>query len=607
MVDSEFEKREKAIAQRMAEVAERYQVEREKRLRAEGLGQYQAVTGDLAAFDEDPYVEPGYSRPAQTREVEALIIGGGFAGMLSAAHLRKAGIDDLLVLERGADFGGTWYWNRYPGAACDVESYIYLPLLEEVGGIPSEKYAKASEILRYSQRFANHFGLYERSLLRTGLTGLDWDDASSRWIAATDRGDRITAQFVVVAGGLLQRPKLPGIPGILDFKGHSFHTSRWDYAYTGGDSRGGMTGLRGKRVAVIGTGATAIQCVPFLAEDAEHLYVFQRTPASVFRRDNRPTDPEWAKSLEPGWQKRRMDNFVALSAGLPEPEDMVGDEFTNWAFGPVLDADPELAGLEGLQRFQRAMFLRMERCRARVDSIVKDPQVAEALKPQYGYFCKRPGFHDGFLDTFNRSNVSLVDTQGRGVERITANGIVADGVEYPVDLIIYATGFDISGDEQNRLGVEIHGRHGRSLNDKFAEGPATFHGLHTRDFPNLFRISIVQSGVTLNYTHVVAGIAEHIGYLIKTAKARGIDVVEASEQAEKAWVAKIVELAAPVMELSKTCTPSYFNREGEISDRRLRSSPYGDATGGRNYLLELEAWREQDDLAGLDITPMSPR
>ena len=206
------------------------------------------------------------------------IIGGGFGGLLMGGRLREAGFDDIRVIEKAGDFGGTWYWNRYPGAMCDVESYCYLPLLEELNYIPKHKYSYAPEIFEHSKAIARHYDLYKNACLQTGVSALRWDDTSGRWIIHTDRGDAIRAQFVAMANGPLNRPKLPGIPGITSFTGHTFHTSRWDYDYTGGDSDGNLTGLRDKRVAIIGTGATAVQCIPHLGEWAKHLYVFQRTP-----------------------------------------------------------------------------------------------------------------------------------------------------------------------------------------------------------------------------------------------------------------------------------------------------------------------------------------
>src|SRR6185436_13927361 len=287
----------------------RYAAEREKRLRPDGNNQYVEVSGKYARFEEDPYVEPGFTRPALHEELDAVIIGGGFGGLLAAARLQEVGITDVRIIEKAGDFGGTWYWNRYPGAQCDIESYVYLPLLEETGYIPKEKYSFAPEIFAHAQRIGKHFNLYDKACFQTQIKEARWNEETGRWTVTTDRDDVFKARFVIMSSGPLNRPKLPAIPGIEQFKGHTFHTSRWDYNYTGGDTTGGMTKLGDKRVALIGTGATAIQCVPRTAQYAEHLYVFQRTPSSVDWRRNKPTDPEWFASLQPGWQRERRENF----------------------------------------------------------------------------------------------------------------------------------------------------------------------------------------------------------------------------------------------------------------------------------------------------------
>ena len=407
---------------------DKYRAERDKRLRADGNEQYLEVVGEYERYIHDPYVDP-IEREPLFDEVEVLIIGGGFGGLLAGARLREAGIDDIRVVEKGGDFGGTWYWNRYPGAACDVESYIYLPLLEEIGYIPKEKYSMAAEILEHSRAIGRHFDLYRNACFQTEVTAMRWDEADGRWLVTTNRGDEMRARYICMASGPLHRPKLPGIPGIDSFQGHTFHTSRWDYDYTGGDSDGNLTGLADKRVGIIGTGATAVQCVPHLGAGAKELFVFQRTPSSIDVRDNRPTDPEWASSLPDGWQERRMENFNHLVSGVPESEDLVNDGWTD-IIGNLLirlrreSGDMSPAGLA--KTMELADFEKMEQIRDRVDTIVNDPNTAEALKPYYRQFCKRPCFHDGYLATFNRPNVTLVDTDGRGVKRITERGVVVD-------------------------------------------------------------------------------------------------------------------------------------------------------------------------------------
>ncbi len=377
-----------------AEMKARYLAERDKRLRVDGNEQYVEVVAEFSRYVDDPYVEPGFTRDAVFDDVEVAIIGGGFGGLLIGARLREAGWKDLRIVEKAGDVGGTWYWNRYPGAMCDVESYVYLPLLEELGYVPKHKYSFAAEILEHSRNIARHYDLYDNALFQTGVTELRWDEPSSRWVISTDRGDRFTAHYVAMANGPLSRPKLPGIPGVNEFRGHTFHTSRWDYAYTGGDSTGNLDKLVDKRVGIIGTGATAIQCIPHLGEWAKELYVFQRTPSSVDVRNNAETDPKWAKSLSPGWQQARMDNFNILVSGGDQDEDLVKDGWTDIFRSVTGTAAKQVARTVGrrLTRHERAELMeladyrKMTQVRNRVDEIDADPQTAEKITPWYRHF-----------------------------------------------------------------------------------------------------------------------------------------------------------------------------------------------------------------------------
>jgi cyclohexanone monooxygenase len=581
----------------------KYREERDRRLRADGNDQYVEVEGDFARFVDDPYVEPGFTREPLTDEVQVIVIGGGFGGLLAGARLREAGVEDIRVIEKGGDFGGTWYWNRYPGAQCDVESYIYLPLLEELGYVPTEKYARAPEILAHSQAIGRKYDLYRNACFQTEVTEMRWDEPSSRWIVHTNRGDRMRARFVVMSNGPLNRPKLPGIPGIESFKGHSFHTSRWDYAYTGGDSNGNLTGLRGKRVGIIGTGATAVQCVPHLGETAEHLYVFQRTPSSIDVRGNRPTDAEWAKSLEPGWHRHRMDNFNILVSGGFQEVDLVSDGWTDIIrkLLVMVQQDPGSVASpqDAMKTMELADFQKMEQIRARVDSIVKDRATAEALKPWYRQFCKRPCFHDEYLQTFNRPNVTLVDTKGKGVERITEKGVVVDGVEYPVDCLIYATGFEVGTEYTRRAGYDISGREGLRLSDKWAKGVATLHGLHSRGFPNCFFMGPQQAGFTVNYPHLLDEQSKHVAYIVERALADGARTVEASEEAEAEWVATIIRLSRLGLDFLEACTPGYYNNEGRPGERSGQNGFYGG--GSVEFFRILRDWRNEGSLRGLEV------
>ena len=587
---------ETAIAFDPDALREKYRAERDKRLKSEGAGQYRAVDGAFAHLLVDPYVEPGFTRDPLTDEVDAVVIGGGFGGLMMAARLREAGVKSVRIIEKGGDFGGTWYWNRYPGAACDIESYVYMPLLEELGYVPTEKYARSPEIFRHSQAIGRHFDLYRDACFQTEVTELRWDEAQARWTVSTDRGDAMKARFVCMSTGPLQRPKLPGIPGVESFNGHTFHTSRWDYAYTGGDENGGMTGLEGKRVGIIGTGATAIQAVPHLAETAGHLYVFQRTPSSVDARHNRPTDPEWAKGLKPGWQQERMDNFNALVSGGVADEDMVADGWTEILGG--IGVEMAVSG-DALERIQMNDFKRMERIRARVDQIVHDGATAEALKPYYDQMCKRPCFNDQYLETFNRPNVTLVDSQGQGVEALTERGVVVGGQEYELDCLIYGTGFEFQTDYARRTGYQTYGRDGLTLSEKWRDGVSSLHGFTTRSFPNMFVLGNAQSANTPNFTHMLNEASKHVAHIVKHCDDNGIRSLEPSQEAEDAWVADTMSFAGFRRAFDQECTPGYYNNEGMPSDMAARNSFYGG--GPILFLQRLKEWREAGTLPGMDV------
>ncbi len=580
---------------------ERYRVERDKRLREDANEQYVEMTGTFAHYLEDPYVDEKTERKPVTDEVDVVLIGGGFGGLQAGARLRDAGIKDIKIIEKGGAFGGTWYWNRYPGAQCDIEAYCYLPLLEELNYVPKEKYAFAREILDHSEAIGQHFDLHDCALFQTEVTELRWDESIERWIVSTNRSDAIKARFVSMANGPLHRPKLPGIPGVRDFKGHTFHTSRWDYDYTGGGPDGGLDKLGDKKIAIIGTGATAIQCVPFLGEAAEHLYVFQRTPSTVDVRGNSPTDPAWAEGLQPGWQKHRMENFNSMISGVPQEEDLVNDGWTD-LIGKMINqfqnakADSNMS-LE--QMIETANFEKMEEIRARVDELVEDDDVAEKLKPYYKMFCKRPTFNDDYLPTFNRSNVTLVDTDGKGVERITEKGLVVDGVEYEVDCIIYSTGFEVGTSYTRRSGYDVIGREAKSLSDHWRDGTRSLHGMGSHGFPNVFIMNTSQGGFTANFPHLLDESAVHQAHIIAHALAQGYNTVEVTATAEEEWVDTIVGFTGgPLGGLGgPDCTPGYYNNEGQPNPNAQQSAPYG---GGSIRFFELlKEWREDGNFEGL--------
>ena len=581
----------------------KYREERDKRIRKDGMTQYTEVTGDFSKYIDDPYIEEKITREPLTDEVEVVIVGGGFGGLLAGARLREAGVKDIRMIEKGGDFGGTWYWNRYPGAQCDVEAYVYLPLCEELDYIPKEKYSFAPEIFEHSKAIARKYNLYDNACLQTEITDMRWDEDSARWIIKTNRGDRMKARYVAMSNGPLNRPKLPGIPGISKFKGHTFHTSRWDYEYTGGDSSGGLTNLKDKRVGIIGTGATAVQCIPHLGEHAKELYVFQRTPSSIDVRANRDTDPEWAKSLEPGWQQQRMDNFNIITAGGSQEEDLVSDGWTEIfrdLSAPVQrKLNPSMTSSEVGAAMEIADFKKMEQIRARVDGIVKDPTTAEALKPYYRQFCKRPGFHDEYLDTYNLPNVTLVDTQGQGVERITENGVVVDGKEYEVDCLVFATGFEVGTNYTKQSGYDLTGRNGVTLSEKWADGLSTFHGLYSHGFPNCFIMGLTQTGFTTSIPHALNEQAKHLTYVLKHCLDNDVRTVETSQQAEDEWVATIKKLANLGKRFYAECTPGYYNQEGKVDGEGFFSNQYGG--GAPEFFDILDGWRAEGSLLGLDM------
>lgn len=588
---------------------EKYLAERDKRLRDDANEQYIEVTGDFSDYVDDPY-EKRVEREPLNDTVEIAIIGGGFGGLLLGGRLREAGFKDIRVIEKGGDFGGTWYWNRYPGAMCDVESYCYLPMLEELDYIPKNKYSFAPEIMSHTQNIAKHYDLYDKACLATEVTDLQWDETTHYWTISTNRGDRMRARYVAMANGPLNRPKLPGIPGIDSFKGHTFHTSRWDYSYTGGDSRGGLTNLQDKRVGIIGTGATAVQCIPHLGEWAGDLKVFQRTPSSVDVRNNRETDPEWSESLHSGWQYERMDNFNVLVSGGDQEQDLVADGWTDIfrnltgiaAKKASKQLGRRLTGPEKGHLMQMADYQKMNTVRARVDSIIEDKEVAESLKPWYRQFCKRPCFHDEYLPTFNRENVHLIDTQGKGVDAITEKGVMVDGVEHELDCLIFATGFEVGTSYTRRAGYDVAGKNGQKLSDKWASGLKTLHGFTTHGFPNCFFLGFTQAAVTVNVPHALNEQAKHIAHIMTEARARQVDTIEATAGGEQAWLNEIKRTANFGERFRAECTPGYYNNEGKLNNPNgFFSSGYGG--GPIKFFRILEQWRDSGTYEGVQFGP----
>ncbi len=524
-----------------------------------GAADYMAMEGEFSRYLEDVYSADPVEREALTDDCEILVIGAGFAGLMLWYKLQAAGFVDVRFCEKGGDVGGTWYWNRYPGIACDVEAYSYLPLLEEMEYIPSMKFASGFEILEYCQKMAEKFGFYDKCLFHTTVDKTVWDETDGRWTVYTDRGDAMRARHVVLANGILTSPKLARIDGMESFKGASFHTSRWDYDVD----------LEAKRVGIIGTGATAVQAVPELAKIVGELYVFQRTPSSIDVRDQRETSQEeidaWAD--EPGWARARRKRFSKISAGrtaIKANDDYLAGKVPD--FKERREHERKLSAQELVDKQLESNFRIMEQIRARVDAIVEDPETAEALKPYYPYGCKRPTFHDEYLPSFNKPHVHLVDTAPRGVNEINENGVVHDGTEYPLDVLIYATGFQWMATSTFNM---IVGREGKSLSEKWqTEGTKTFLGIHSHGFPNLFIVSGPQGGGgSFNFTDAIDQHADYIVWMLSTMRDRGVDIVDIERTPEEEYAehCRVADInTAPL----RDCI-SYYNGHGEAEPGSL--------------------------------------
>ena len=583
----------------------KYLAERDKRLvphRAD-IRDLQ-VDEHFARYRDDPF-KPFISRDPVADDVDVVIVGGGIAGVLAGARLRQAGVERIRIVDQAGGIGGTWYWNRYPGVMCDVESYMYLPMLEELDYIPTRRYAFGEEIRSHLEAIANRFDLVDDALFHTGVTRAEWQEDAAGWLIRSDRGDEVRCRWYVLAVGILNLMKLPTIPGMEDFAGRSFHTARWDYDYTGGSPDEPLTGLADKVVALVGTGASGIQCVPPLAESAKHLYVFQRTPSAVGERGNRPTDPGFGDGFEPGWQRARMDNFQGIMMGRTTEVDQVDDGWTHHY--AAVHHPPRAEGMtmaEFLRGGEELDYQIMETHRHRVEELVADPATAEILKPYYRYLCKRPCFHDEYLPAFNNPNVTLIDCPA-GFERITELGPVVDGQQYEVDCIIYGTGFEAELTPLfRRVGHEIVGRGGVTLAEKWADGAASLFGMMSRGFPNMFVMPAPgqQAVVTVNYTQLAVLGAEFIARAVGLLEQRGVEVFDVSAQAEEAWTQEIVDSFVDGSAVMSACTPSRINNEGHPEARRPRDGNYGRGFGDWfGYRQRLEQWLESGALDGLEL------
>ena len=549
-------------------IKEKFAQERDLRLgyRPEGTAQFTSeLTGQLARYEIDPYADGVAPRAPIVDTVECLFIGGGFSALLTSARLREVGVDSIRIVERGADVGGTWYWNRYPGVACDVPSYDYLPLLDEMDYVPKDRYAKGAEIFAHCQAIAKRYNLYELAVFQTTVTSTVWNEAEQLWHLTTDRGDSMKARFVICANGTLSKPKLARIKGMQTFKGHSFHTSRWDYGYTKQD----LSGLRNKVVGIIGTGATAVQAIPGLGAAAKELYVFQRTPSSIDIRDDWPTDPNWARRLPAGWQAKRR------ARALAEPQ--LSEE-----------QKAKLAALtreEKIRRQENGNIDYMMRIHERIEAIVDDQATADALKPWYMFMCKRPCFHDEYLPTYNRPNVHLVDTRGQGVCEITEHGPVFAGRQYNVDVLIYATGFEV---QKTGIYNQIVGRGGIELNEKYNDGVRTLVGIHSHGYPNMFIMGGYQASFQFNLTDMLQTQGDHIAGCIDYTRRHGHQAMDVTEGAEEWWVQEVIAHRGKTSR-NQDCTPGYYNFEGE-SNRRQDGNYNG---GFRQYFAHMRDVREK--------------
>lgn len=588
------------------ELRAKYEAERLKRQRtAAPEQQYSTLSEEsrFADYAKDPNGDPDFFRDPITDNSDIIIVGAGLGSIVQAVQLCKAGISNFRIIDMAADFGGTWYWNRYPGARCDIESYVYIPLLEELGVVPTERYASGDEIRKILQALATKFGLYEKAIFQTKVIGANWNQSEDCWSIETDRGDSLSSRFLITLLGVFPVPRLANIPGMESFKGKAFHTARWDYDYTGGDSAGGLTGLSDKRVAIVGTGSTGIQIVPPLAEYSKELYVIQRTPVTITFRNNRPTDQAWAESLEPGWQEERMQNFVDSIACKAEV-DLVDDGWTHLArrAGPIVQELPPEGTVitdEMKAEAERKDMEAMQEIRDRIAAVVKDQETAEALKPYYPIPCKRPGFSDDYLQTFNRSNVHLVDTGGKGVTRITEESIICGNMEIEVDCIIFATGFDVNSPWKTLHGFDVKGIDGLSLSEKWEHGFKSMHGMHVAGFPNFFPIGYHGNAVSPNYTHGVLKLCENVTYVIEYCLKNNIVKEEVEQSAEDDWVEIMREKDAGSEFLAK-CTPGYYNNDGIKPDEgkpTLLSGAYGG--GPTDYFNKLQSWRDEGNLKGL--------
>ena len=554
------------------DIKAKFAEERDLRLeyRPPGTENYRDLDGAMVDLARDPYADDWVERApiddvANGGEVEVLFIGGGFSALLTSARLREKGVESIRIVERGADVGGTWYWNRYPGVACDVVAYDYLPLLDEMNYVPTRHYAQGPEIFAHCQTIAEKYDLYDLAVFQTTVTSTVWDSEAQRWNITTDRGDTMRAKFVVCANGTLAKPRLARIDGMETYLGHSFHTSRWDYGFTGAD----LENLSDVRVGIIGTGASAVQIIPNLAKTAKSVHVFQRTPSSIDIRDDWETSDEWAAKQGDGWQARRRAKIVSKLREQAERRSQLRGGITRD---------------EKIRRQENNNIDAMMRIHKRIDDTVEDPATAESLKPWYMLMCKRPCFHNEYLPAFNRPNVHLIDTHGQGVTEIGERGPIFDGVEYEVDLLIYATGFEV---QQTGIYNRIVGDNDLDLNDKYDSGIRTMLGIHTAGFPNMFIMGGYQASFQFNLTDLLQVQGDHIANCIEHARAHDYDTIDVTSESEDWWVHEVIAHRGKTTR-NQECTPGYYNFEGQ-ENRRQDGNYNGGFPAYIDHIADIEA------------------
>ncbi len=473
-----------------------------------------------------------------TDQVDVVVVGAGFAGMYSLYRLRKAGYT-VRVFERGDNVGGTWYWNRYPGARCDVQSMEYSYSFDEDLQQEwqwSERFAPQPEILAYANHVADRFELRDHITFNTSVSSVHYQDDTNFWRVTTDTGEVVESRFCIMATGCLSSINKPDFKGIDTFKGETYHTGQWPHE--GVD-------FTGHTVGVIGTGSSAIQSIPIIAEQAKHLTVFQRTANFSVPAHNQPLDKDYEKAIKADYTAFREENkqmMAGFGARQPRHLDSVWDADDalrnerfeeRWQIGGL----GFLASFGDLSMSTEANNLAAEFVRNKVRSIVKDADTAELLAPKGVIGCKRICVDTNYYDTYNRDNVSLVDVSEHPIEEITENGLLTGGKEYTFDRLVFATGFDAMTGTLMR--IDIRGRGGQTIQDKWAAGPRTYLGLSTHGFPNLFTVSGPGSPSVLS--NMIVTIEQHVNWImdcIEHMKREELTTIEATVQAEDEWVAQ---------------------------------------------------------------------